>query len=252
MKTPTCLFLILFFVSLSAQQKVDIFFDNNKSIPNSNSVQVLNDWIKQNPKVEVYRIEGFCDTIASEVYNLGLANRRILAVENSLKFNKIKVIDKLERIPYGEAFDFSIHQNENRRVTFWFRYISEHSTVANSVNLVQKNQFFELKGLNFYGGSDKILPQSFPVLEDLLQVLKENQNLKIAIHGHICCFTNDTEEISLLRAQAVYKYLIANGIDEFRLSYKGFGSSKPLYTLPEKNEEERVANRRVEILILEK
>ncbi|WP_333696240.1 OmpA family protein [Flavobacterium sp.] len=252
MKLINCIFLVLSFIPLSAQEKLDIYFDFNKSNPNSKSIQVLNDWIKQNPLAEVYMIEGYCDTVDSKIYNLKLANRRIHSVENILKINKIKIFDELERIPYGEVFDFSIHQSENRKVTFWFRNTTENKSVAHSVNLAQKNQFFELKGLNFYGGSDKILPQSFPVLEDLLQVLLKNQNLKIEIHGHICCFTNDTEEISLLRAQAVYKYLVANGIDELRLSYKGFGSSKPVYPLPEKNEEERVANRRVEILILEK
>ena len=35
------------------------------------------------------------------------------------------------------------------------------------------------------------------------------------------------------------------------MTYIGFGSTVPLFSLPEKNEQERAANRRVEILILD-
>jgi outer membrane protein OmpA-like peptidoglycan-associated protein len=55
------------------------------------------------------------------------------------------------------------------------------------------------------------------------------------------------------RAKMVYDYLLANGISPDRvLGYKGFGSSHPVYPIPEKSEEERIANRRVEIRIVEK
>jgi len=36
------------------------------------------------------------------------------------------------------------------------------------------------------------------------------------------------------------------------LAYNGIGSNFPIYPIPEKNEEERIANRRVEILIVRK
>jgi outer membrane protein OmpA-like peptidoglycan-associated protein len=36
------------------------------------------------------------------------------------------------------------------------------------------------------------------------------------------------------------------------LAYKGFGSNQPVYPIPEKNEEEKIANRRVEIEIVKK
>jgi outer membrane protein OmpA-like peptidoglycan-associated protein len=89
-------------------------------------------------------------------------------------------------------------------------------------------------------------------VEELLLVMMNNENLKIEIHGHICCFTVDTENLSFKRAQAVYDYLVKNGIAIDRLSFKGFGSTMPIYPLPEKSEEERVANRRVEIFVREK
>ncbi|MBC8884372.1 OmpA family protein [Flavobacterium piscinae] len=113
-------------------------------------------------------------------------------------------------------------------------------------------EFLKLKGLNFYNMSDVILPDSRPILEELLQIMKDNPTLKIEIQGHICCKEIEVEDISIKRAKTVYNYLLSNGISESRISYKGFASTRPIYPLPEKNEEERVANRRVEILILEK
>ena len=42
------------------------------------------------------------------------------------------------------------------------------------------------------------------------------------------------------------------GISPDRMTYVGFDATQPLFPIPEKNEEERKANRRVEIMILEK
>ena len=41
------------------------------------------------------------------------------------------------------------------------------------------------------------------------------------------------------------------GIEKIRLSYKSFGSTKPIHKIPEKTEEESNENRRVEIQIIE-
>jgi outer membrane protein OmpA-like peptidoglycan-associated protein len=62
----------------------------------------------------------------------------------------------------------------------------------------------------------------------------------------------DRADLSTQRAKALYNFLLNQNISKDRLSYKGFGSSQPIYALPEKNEQERAANRRVEILIVNK
>jgi flagellar motor protein MotB len=87
---------------------------------------------------------------------------------------------------------------------------------------------------------------------ELLCVLEDHPNLKIQIQGHICCqLVSDFEDISTLRARAVYTFLIQNKINRKRLSYKGFGITRPIHPIPEKSEQEANENRRVEILILE-
>lgn len=251
MKTLNCLFIVLFCVPLSAQEKLDVYFDFNKANPNSNSIQILNEWIKQNSTAQVYKMEGFCDTVDSKTYNLKLADRRIHSIENILKLNKIKVIDKVERIPFGEDFDFSLNQDENRKVRIFYQ-IPITNSFSEKVKNAKVGELLNLKGLNFYNMSDVVLSDSRPVLDELLQIMKDNPTLKIEIQGHICCNPSEIEDISIKRAKTVYNFLLSNGISADRITYKGFASSRPIHPLPERNEEERVANRRVEILILEK
>ena len=81
----------------------------------------------------------------------------------------------------------------------------------------------------------------------------DNPTLKIEIQGHICCKRPDEPEvISTARARAVYNYLIRNNIDRTRMSFKGYGVSRPIHPIPEKNALEEDDNRRVEILVKEK
>ncbi|WP_299518027.1 OmpA family protein, partial [uncultured Flavobacterium sp.] len=176
----------------------------------------------------------------------------IHSIENILKLNKIKVVNKLERIPFGEEFDFSLNQDENRKVSFFYQKPTPTNSFSEKVKSSKVGELLNLKGLNFYNMSDVVLPDSKPILDELLQIMNNNPTLKIEIQGHICCNPSEIEDISLKRAKTVYNFLLSNGISEDRITYKGFASSRPLYPLPEKNEEERVANRRVEILIIEK
>ena len=79
--------------------------------------------------------------------------------------------------------------------------------------------------------------------------MDDNESLEIEIHGHT---DNQGEEdynqtLSENRAKAVYNYLIGKGIAKERLSYKGFGESKPIATNDTK--EGRQLNRRTEYVI---
>ena len=89
-------------------------------------------------------------------------------------------------------------------------------------------------------------------LIELFKILQENEYLSIEIQGHICCKSPTEEDlISEARAKAIYNFLVKNKIDKDRLKYKGFGVSRPIFEIPEKNELEQEQNRRVEILILD-
>lgn len=68
------------------------------------------------------------------------------------------------------------------------------------------------------------------VLNDFTEFLNDNPKLHVDINGH----TDDVGDLqanmilSENRAKTVYEYLISNGIQQSRLSYKGYGESKPV------------------------
>jgi outer membrane protein OmpA-like peptidoglycan-associated protein len=107
-----------------------------------------------------------------------------------------------------------------------------------------KNIFFEFDKSN-------ILQQSYKELQQLIELLTENPNMKIEIGGH----TDDkgtieyNQRLSENRANAVVKYLINKGISEKRLKYKGYGELHPIDT--NETEAGRFNNRRVEFKILD-
>lgn len=109
----------------------------------------------------------------------------------------------------------------------------------------------KIENLNFIINTFAVVNESRGKMYELLLVLQKNPQLKIEIHGHLCCMPVDRTDLSTQRAKAIYNFLIQNEIDKRRLSYKGFGSTQPIYPLPEKDEKERAANRRVEILIIQ-
>jgi len=89
--------------------------------------------------------------------------------------------------------------------------------------------------------------------------LTTNENLDIAIEGHVCCgadkevksqqMTYENEWLSKKRAKTIYDYLINKGIDSIRLQHKGYGFTKPLI-YPEENNTDRYQNRRIELAVI--
>lgn len=109
--------------------------------------------------------------------------------------------------------------------------------------IVLNNVFFE-------SGSANLLAKSGYELKRLLQLLQDNQGMMIEIRGHTdnVGSDSDNQQLSEKRAQAVYNYLIAAGVSNERLSYKGFGESTPI--ADNLTEEGRQRNRRTEFVIL--
>ena len=121
--------------------------------------------------------------------------------------------------------------------------------ITKQIQVAKVGDKLRLKNLNFYGGTDKITTESEPELNKLIDILNNKPNLKIEIQGHICCYNEAFNELSHQRAAAVYHYLVKRGISKKRLAATGFGGSRPIHKIPENDEWEREANRRVEIEI---
>ena len=108
-----------------------------------------------------------------------------------------------------------------------------------------------LNHVQFAHNSYKLDEASFIELNRLLNYLKNNPHIKISIEGHTDNVGKEEENqiLSENRAFAVYSFLINNNILESKLSYKGFGESKPL--VPNKSENERRINRRTSFKIIQ-
>ncbi len=119
------------------------------------------------------------------------------------------------------------------------------------VEKAKAGEKLKIENLNFVINTFAVVPESRGKMYELLLVLQSSPNLKIEIQGHLCCMPVDRTDLSTQRAKAIYNFLVANEVSRSRLSYKGFGSTSPIYPIPEKDEQERAANRRVEILIVE-
>lgn len=109
------------------------------------------------------------------------------------------------------------------------------------------------RNINFATGSDEINPNSFPILEEVADVMIRNPDVKvIEVQGH----TDDrgsrqmNQSLSEKRALAVRMWLNDHGVDESRLTSKGFGPDRP--KVPNITAGGRARNRRVEFIILEK
>lgn len=269
--------LLLWSFSGLSQNKIEVFFDFNKDVPNSISITKLNQWMAEHKSAEITEIVGYCDSVDDSQYNKDLAMRRINSILRIIKRDSIKVSDNVVLKPIGKDFQYSKIQEENRRVTIYYNQIKEKNSidvneekedrVEHASDLVakekselalkfkkaKKGDLIRIDNINFQFNSEKMMAESEPLLLELLQILYDNPKLKIAIHGHICCNPNGMDtKLSYRRALVIFKYLTKFDIEVNRLSYKGFGSNDPIYKLPERNEAERKANRRVEILIVDK
>jgi len=135
----------------------------------------------------------------------------------------------------------------------------ETTQLQKNISELKEGESIAIEGLSFIPGRHILMKSSLPVLEDLLTTLKENSELRIEVQGHICCLSSneadgldlDTGEpkLSENRALAVYNYLIKNGVEADRLTYKGYGHRFP--KVIEQTVEDEQINRRVEIKVLE-
>ncbi len=90
---------------------------------------------------------------------------------------------------------------------------------------------------------------SYPVLDEVVQALKDNTSFRVEVEGHTSSEGTDdhNQTLSEQRAQAVLDYLAAHGIARDRLGSKGFSSSVPVDT--NATSAGRENNRRVEFVV---
>lgn len=116
---------------------------------------------------------------------------------------------------------------------------------------LQQNTIINLKNINFETNSSELTKDALPELKKVIDLLKNNPNIKIEISAHTDDKGSDVYNnlLSERRAKSVVDYLIQNDIPAQRMISKGYGKTKPL--VPNTSEQNRAINRRVELKIIE-
>ena len=116
--------------------------------------------------------------------------------------------------------------------------------------VVVKPDKLELKEQIFFAfDRADIEPQSFPLLDEVVQALKDNHGFRVQIEGNADSTgpKEHNQTLSEARALSVLTYLREHGIRAERLSSKGLGESNPADT--NNTVEGRENNRRVDFIV---
>jgi outer membrane protein OmpA-like peptidoglycan-associated protein len=282
-KHLVCILMYLFSAlsSRAAQDTLKVFFDTDKVEMRRQSQAMLDSLFYYNA-VEVNKtitIIGYADYVGSAAYNANLSQHRAQYVYDYLlgmgvPMNNIKQYagkGEVGRDIAGNAgyatdrrVDIVLEKRSKKQVT---PNKAKTPTVAktNAPETVQKlaelkkGETLVLKNIYFYAGRHVVRDESLQELDNLYNILLEHPTMKIQVEGHICCIKGgmdaldeDTFEQALSenRAKFICAYLVNRGISAKRLSYMGFGRTRPIIA-DEKTEADGDMNRRVEIRVLE-
>jgi len=147
------------------------------------------------------------------------------------------IVDKHDRCPM-DAENFNEYMDRDgcpdtkpQRVTIKYRQIV----------IDEQIQFETSKAI--------IRPVSYPILDDVIQVMNDYPQIHVRIEGHTDNVGTDNSNLTLSkdRADAVFEYMIADGVNASRLETVGHGETRPIDT--NKTPQGRQKNRRVEFHI---
>lgn len=130
-------------------------------------------------------------------------------------------------------------------------HIDEYAEFTKDLLLVpiKVGESIQLKNVFFVQSKAVLLPESYPELDRLVHIMKNNKTLEIQLEGHTDGRGDPEANLALSeeRAEAVKRYLVSKGISPKRIVGKGFGGARPMVS--NDTEENRQLNRRVEFKI---
>jgi len=214
----------------------------------------LYDNIKPSPVIyltgKIYDKKTLLPLLANiEIYNLD--NNQLIYKANSNYWNGeyLACMPKTNRYAINVQSDNHLFYSEYfsldtlKKIEKYYQLNIPLKQIETGASVCLKNIFYE---------TDKyeLKPESEIELNKLVDFLEKYPNIKIEISGHTdnVGSAEYNKILSTNRAKSVYDYLISKGISANRITYVGYGFSKPI--APNDTPEGRALNRRTEFKII--
>jgi len=115
---------------------------------------------------------------------------------------------------------------------------------------LQTGQVLSFDNIYFDSGSANIKPESYYILDNMVQILDANPNAIVQIAGHTDSDGSSSynQTLSEQRATSVFNFLVQRGISASMLTTMGFGEAQPV--VPNTSASNKAMNRRIEFTVL--
>lgn len=157
-------------------------------------------------------------------------------------------------LPAGDKYGFRAEANGYAAVSqnIDLSALEYYDEIKRDLFLVplEAGQTIRLNNVFFEYDKTEILLDALPELKRLTKLMNDYPGMTVEIAGHTDNVGSESynRRLSRDRAKAVYDYLVSSGITSSRMSFKGYGESKPIES--NDNDSGRAVNRRVEFKII--
>jgi outer membrane protein OmpA-like peptidoglycan-associated protein len=159
----------------------------------------------------------------------------------------------LVTLPIGKDYAFNVHRKG-------YLFYSENYNISETTDSIytadiplqpiEANASVILKNVFFYTRKTDLKPESITELDNVVRLMNENPDMKILISGYTDNVGKpaDNLKLSVGRATSVINYLLSKGVNNSRLSSKGFGADNPI--ADNNTDQGRALNRRTELSVV--
>ena len=166
------------------------------------------------------------------------------ADNNGINMVIVKVVKDGNEM-WAEIASFS---GDDYRLTIVLKELMKQDVTASSMFEALNRDGHIALYINFDTGKSIIRDESKPVIDQIVQMMKSNPDLKIGVEGHTDNVGTpaSNKTLSEARAKSVVTAIAGQGISVDRLIPSGYGQDKPI--ADNNTEEGRAQNRRVELV----
>ncbi|MBP5260262.1 MAG: PD40 domain-containing protein [Paludibacteraceae bacterium] len=118
----------------------------------------------------------------------------------------------------------------NSKETLELDDLQKSASFLKDFQLASVTKPVKMHNIFYQFGSAELTPESSAGLDDLVKLLNDNPNIAIEVGAHTDYVGSEqsNEVLSRARAQSVVNYLLAHGIEQDRVTVKGYGESVPV------------------------